>query len=147
MLIKDIVAYIESYIPADLAEDYDNVGLLVGDMTSEIKRIYLTLDPTMAVIDDAIRHHADMIIAHHPYGLGQFNKVNSTTMVGKKIMKLIQNNMALYVAHTNLDRSSDTINEIIFNRLDLKDQGLFIQTDATDLYKLVVYVPVERSHK
>jgi dinuclear metal center YbgI/SA1388 family protein len=141
MLIKDIIAHIESNIPIHLAESYDNVGLLVGDLAMDVGKIYLTLDPTMAVIEDAIEKGADMIIAHHPYGLGSFNQVNSTTIIGQKLLKLIQNNIALYVAHTNLDRSNNTINEIIFNRLGLSKQSLFVETHATQLYKLVAFVP------
>lgn len=140
--VADIVNHIESYIPKHLAENYDNVGLLVGEMDMPVEKVYLSLDPTLDVIDDAISKGVDMIITHHPYGLNSFKQVNSNTTQGKKIIKLIKNNIALYAAHTNLDRSTGTINEILANRMGLKNQALFIQTHETKLFKIVVFVPV-----
>lgn len=140
--VGDIVKHIETYMPKHLAENYDNVGLLVGETDMPVEKVYLTLDPTMAVIDDAISQGVDMIITHHPYGLNSFKQVNSNTIQGKKIIKLIKNNIALYAAHTNLDRSNGTINEILANRMQLKHQSIFVETHHTKLFKLVVYVPV-----
>lgn len=145
MIVKDIVRHIENHIPLHLAEKYDNVGLLVGEMNQEVKKIYLALTPTDEVIEEAIKVGADMIVTHHPYSLSKFGKVTSETTDGRKIIKLIQNNISLYAAHTNLDKSHDTINEILFNKLGLVSQGLFREEYYEKLYKLVTYVPATHS--
>lgn len=145
MIVKDIVKHIENHIPLHLAEKYDNVGLLVGELSSEVKKVYIALTPTDEVIEEAIRVGADMIVTHHPYSLAKFGKVTSETTDGRKIIRLIQNNVALYAAHTNLDKSHDTINEILFNKLGLVNQGLFREEYYEKLYKLVVFVPMTHS--
>ena len=66
MLCRDIIEIIEKRYPVSVALDWDNVGLLVGNPEREVKRIYVALDATPEVIEEAAKVHADMLVTHHP---------------------------------------------------------------------------------
>lgn len=66
VLVKDIANIIEEKAPKFLKEDFDNVGLMVGDNNKEVKSVLLALDCTKKVIKEAIDNNVDLIITHHP---------------------------------------------------------------------------------
>lgn len=103
MKVQDIIDYFEQDIPAALAMDWDNVGLLVGDRSAEVHKIYVALDVTDEVIDHAIAADADMIVSHHPMIFSSVSSVVADDFIGARIMKLIQNGIAYYAMHTNFD--------------------------------------------
>ena len=90
MKVQDIIDYFEQDIPAALAMDWDNVGLLVGDRSAEVHKIYVALDVTDEVIDHAIAADADMIVSHHPMIFSSVSSVVADNFIGARIMKLIQ---------------------------------------------------------
>lgn len=103
MLCKEIVQVIEATYPKDAAMDFDNVGLLAGRSEKEVSRVYIALDATDAVIDSAVAAGADMLITHHPLIFSPLKKVTDEDFVSRRIVKLIQNDIAYYAMHTNYD--------------------------------------------
>lgn len=103
MTVQDIIERIEKEIPADKALDWDNVGLLAGDRKSPVKRIYLALDATDEVIDHAVSWGADLLLTHHPLIFSGIKSVTEDTFLGRRIRKMVLNNLSCYAMHTNFD--------------------------------------------
>ena len=103
MLCKDVMYEIEKEYPLNYALSWDNVGLLVGRDDKEVKRIYIALDATDEVIDEAVRTGADMLITHHPMIFSPIKRIHNLDFVGERILKLIQNDISYYAMHTNYD--------------------------------------------
>lgn len=103
MKCEDIINRLEELSPPKFAEDWDNVGLLVGRKEKDISNIYIALDATDEVIDRAVTLGADMIITHHPMIFSSIKKVNSDDFVGRRILRLIRHDINLYAMHTNFD--------------------------------------------
>ena len=103
MLCKDVMYEIEKEYPLNYALSWDNVGLLVGRDDKEVKRIYIALDATDEVIDEAVRTGADMLITHHPMIFSPIKRIHNLDFVGESILKLIQNDISYYAMHTNYD--------------------------------------------
>lgn len=103
MFCRDIMDIIEKRYPREYAMEWDNVGLLAGRDDKEIHRIYIAVDATDEVIDAAIAIHADMLVTHHPMIFGSMRQINNRDFIGKRIIKLIQNDISYYAMHTNYD--------------------------------------------
>ncbi len=103
MLCKEIVQVIEAAYPREAALDFDNVGLLAGRTEKEVKRVYIALDATDAVIDRAVEAGADMLITHHPLIFSPLKKVTDEDFISRRVVKLIQNDISYYAMHTNYD--------------------------------------------
>lgn len=120
-LIKDFVNIMENIAPSCLKEDWDNVGLIIGKENTEVTNILVALDCTMEVIDEAIRLNCNLIFTHHPLIFSNISRINDGTFLGKKILKLIQNNINVFAAHTNLDLQIGGINDLFCETLGLTD--------------------------
>ncbi len=103
MRCKEIVDKIEKAFPPVYAEEWDNVGLLVGHKDQEVERVFLALDATEEVIEEAIAAGAQMIITHHPMIFKGMKKVNDGNFIGKKVLRLAENKISYYAMHTNFD--------------------------------------------
>lgn len=103
MKVTELTAWLEEKYPAAAAENWDNVGLLVGDDSGETKHVFLALDLTEKTLEEAIEAGADMIITHHPMIFSGMKKINNHTFTGRKILKLIQMGIPYYAMHTNYD--------------------------------------------
>ena len=101
--IHEIVSAFEAVAPLALQESYDNSGLIVGDRDAGVTRALLCLDCTEAVVDEAIGKGCDIIIAHHPIVFGGLKRFTGGDYVQRTVIKAIQNNIAIYACHTNLD--------------------------------------------
>lgn len=118
MTVDKIIALLNNLAPESSALDWDNVGLLVGDKDWNVDKVYIALDATEEVIDDAIAQGADMIITHHPLIFKSVNRVTADHFVGRRIVKLIEHRIAVYAMHTNFD---------IHGMTDLASKALGIQ--------------------
>ncbi len=140
---RDIVKAIEDWACPSLAEEWDNVGLHVGNPEQEVKRIMLALTPSEQAIAAAVEQKADMLVTHHPLLFKPVQAVKTSTAVGRSIYQLIQNNIALYCAHTSLDAATGGVNDVLAKALGLKHiQPMVVCAEQSIWYKLVVYVPV-----
>jgi len=120
MITKEIIKELEKEFPKNLAEEWDNVGLLVGDNKREIKKIQISLDATEVAIDNAIKNSVDMIVTHHPMIFKGVKSIDNSTILGRKIIKLIENRINLYTLHTNLDSAFNGLNDYILNLLGIE---------------------------
>lgn len=136
MFVKDIIALTEKIAPPALAEGWDNVGLLAGDRNAEVKKILFALDATDAVIDEAIAINADMIITHHPLIFKGVNAVNTDTALGRRIIRLIKNNISVYSAHTNFDIAEGGTNSVLANLIGLENTEGLIPSGESFLGKV-----------
>lgn len=130
--VIDISKEIEGFAPKILKEDYDNVGLMVGDNQKEVKKVLLSLDCTNEVIKEALELNCDLIINHHPLLFKKPSSIVKGDLVGEKIITLIKEDIALYSCHTNLDSTKNGINETIVNILGFNSSKIIETSDLKD---------------
>ncbi|MFB1050793.1 Nif3-like dinuclear metal center hexameric protein [Paraliobacillus sp. JSM ZJ581] len=141
IVVKDVIDVIEDMAPKDLAYDWDNVGLQIGSMHKEVEKVMVTLDVLENVVDEAVEKGIDLIIAHHPMLFKALKQINLDQAKGRTIKKLIQHDISVYAAHTNLDIAFGGVNDMLANQLAIKNTQVLVPFDHETLIKLVVYVP------
>ncbi|WP_455715615.1 Nif3-like dinuclear metal center hexameric protein [Anaerosporobacter sp.] len=103
MKCRDLMKKLETIAPIHYAENWDNVGLIVGDEEQEIHKILIALDPSTDVIEQAINQKCDMIITHHPLIFSPMKKITNRDFIGKRILSMMNHSIAYYAMHTNMD--------------------------------------------
>jgi dinuclear metal center YbgI/SA1388 family protein len=121
MTINKIIKELEDNFPRKIGEAWDNIGLLVGDENRKIEKIQIALDVTEDCIEQAIENKVNLLIVHHPIIFSPIKEINNTSVLGRKILKLIENNIAVYVLHTNIDAAKNGLNDYLGKKLGLKD--------------------------
>ena len=96
MQCKDIIKIIEQDYSPRYALSWDNVGLLAGRDDKEVANIYVALDATDEVVDEAILAGADMLVTHHPLIFSGMKQVNNQNFIGRRLVKLIQHDISYY---------------------------------------------------
>lgn len=119
MLCKDIIYKIEETYPGYYAMDWDNVGLIAGRNNKEVKRIYIALDASDDVVDEAVRIEADLLITHHPLLFAPVKTITDENFITARLLKLIQNDISYYAMHTNYDVLRMT--EVVEQKLGLTE--------------------------
>ncbi len=140
MKIKEVTNYLEEIAPLQFQESYDNSGLILGDRENEITSVLVCIDSTEEVIDEAIRKRCNLIIAHHPIIFSGIKRLTGENHIERVLIKAIQNNIAIYVIHTNLDNVLGGVNTKIADLIGLKNPQILCPMKEL-LRKLVVYVP------
>lgn len=144
--IKEIIGHIETFAPVDLQEDYDNAGLITGSHTKECTGVLFSLDCTEDVIAEAIELKCNLIIAHHPVVFKGLKRLNGNNYVERTVIKAIQNNVAIYACHTNIDNVVAGVNKKIADKLGLKNQRI-LAPKSGHLRKIVFFVPETHAEK
>lgn len=140
MIIQDVINHLHNLAPLAYAEDFDNVGLLVGDKNQEVSGILVTLDTLEAVVDEAIENNCNLIVSFHPIIFSGLKKLTGKTYVERVVIKAIQHNIAIFSIHTALDNAYQGVNSIICDQLGLKNKKILIPQAGT-IKKLQTYVP------
>jgi dinuclear metal center YbgI/SA1388 family protein len=140
MLLKTIITELEKFAPLAYQESYDNCGLLTGHKEQEVTGAILCLDCIEAIVDEAIQKNCNLIIAHHPIIFSGLKKLNGNNYIERTIIKAIQNNIAIYGCHTNLDNMKLGVNKKIADKLGLINQQI-LSPKKSVLKKLVTFVP------
>ena len=135
-----IATAIEKLAPLMMAESWDNVGLLVGNDEQMVDSALLTVDVTMPVIEEAVELGAKLLISHHPFPFRALKRICTDTANGAMLAKLFRHDIAVYAAHTNLDRANSGVNTALAKGLGLIDQAPILPF-SEPLVKIVVYVP------
>ncbi len=138
---KTVIKLIEGLAPTYLAESWDNVGLQIGDRDRDVHKIMVCLEVTDAVIDEAVEKKVDMVITHHPLIFKPLKSICTHDPVGRMVHKLIQHNIILYCAHTNLDSAAGGTNDVFAKLLNLESVALLKKSYQELYYKIVVFVP------
>ena len=129
MKVCDILEFMESVAPKNLAMEFDNVGLLVGNPEAEVKGILISLDCFDEVIDRAEDLNANLIITHHPIIFSPLKTVTADSL----IFKLIKRGISVISAHTNLDVAEGGVNDALCSALGLYDIRTVIGSDGFPL--------------
>lgn len=119
MKCQEIITVLQSQAPEHYACDWDNVGLLVGSSEKEVHKIYIALDATDETIEEAKALQADMLLTHHPMIFKGLKKVNTEDFIGKRVMQLIQADIAYYAMHTNFDVKG--MADLAAERMEMKE--------------------------
>ena len=147
MKLKSLIKTIEAKYPTNLAYDWDNVGLLVGDIEEEISKVLVCLEANEAIVEEAINNNVNLIVTHHPFIFGKMKKITTSDFKGKLIHKLIKNNIAVYSMHTNFDIAFDGLNDYFMEVMGFENSNILDVTNTETLYKIVVYVPKTHEDK
>ncbi len=140
MTVSDVSKILEELAPLHYAEDFDNVGLLVGDPNQEVTGILVTLDTLENVIDEAISKRLNLIVSFHPIIFKGLKSITGKTYVERVVMKAISNDISIYSMHTALDNSPRGVNAKICEVLGLNDPQILLPKSGT-IKKLITYVP------
>jgi len=147
MKIDYVIKHFEKWAPLGVAWDKDNIGLQVGNASDEVTNILLSLDFDKRVFQQAVKKKCNFIITHHPFIFNPIKKLNFDSDTKSQLIKeLIQNNISLYSAHTNLDYTKDGVSFELAKRIKLKNIK-FLEPSENDKYKLSVFVPEENVEK
>jgi len=146
MNVKEVIFHIELFAPLSLQESYDNAGLIIGDLQQEVSAVLLTIDTTEAIIDEAIKCGANLIISHHPIIFSGLKKITGRNYIERTVLKAIKNNIAIYAAHTNLDAIKGGVNFKIAEKLGLSNTKI-LKPVTGELFKLVCFVPQAHADK
>lgn len=143
---RTIFEMIEEYSPPDLAEEWDNCGLQVGDPDSQVSRVLLALDMDGDVLSEAQERKAGLVVTHHPLLLKGIKQIREDRPPGRLLARLIRAGITVYAAHTNLDSASRGVNAILAEKLGLTDTRV-IRPGREKFLKLAVFVPPEHAGK
>lgn len=140
MKIAEIIQTIEDFAPISYQEHYDNAGLLVGDKLAVCTGVLICLDAIESVIDEAIAKKCNLVVAHHPIIFSGLKKITGKNYIERVIIKAIKKDIAIYACHTNLDNVRHGVNNIIADKLGLKNRKILDPKNGI-LKKLYTYVP------
>ncbi len=108
--VKEIKEWINSIAPYELAEEWDNSGLLLGRMEQTVKGVLVALDVTKDVLKESEKLGANLILTHHPFVFSPMNRITDENFCGELLLTAAEKKIALLCAHTNLDMAKDGIN-------------------------------------
>jgi dinuclear metal center YbgI/SA1388 family protein len=140
LTLADVVAVLDELYPPGTAHDWDAVGTVVGDPAAAVRRVHLAVDPTQAVVDEAVSAGADLLVTHHPLLLKPVHSVAATTPKGRVVHALVAGGCALHVCHTNADSPAGGVSESLALAVGLTDLEP-LQADVEHLDKFVTFVP------
>jgi dinuclear metal center YbgI/SA1388 family protein len=142
-----IIQLFEEWVPKSIAMEGDKVGLQVGTLNKPIKKVMITLDVLENVVDEAIENKVDLIISHHAFIYKPLGSINVDSEKGRIVEKLINNQIAVYVAHTNLDLTHGGVNDMLMDALGFNESDILVEMGNEELSKLVVFVPTSHADK
>lgn len=146
MELKEVISCLDSWAPEKYAEDFDNVGLLVGDDKKEVNKILVSFDVTPEVVAEAKEEQTDLIVCFHPLIFRGLKKITTQDRTASMLIDLIKNDISVYAIHTNLDNIENGPNKEISNQIGLRETEILIPK-GNELYKLVFFVPIADEEK
>jgi len=128
--VQDIIGLVEGVAPLRLADSWDNPGLQIGKRDWPVSRVMTALDPSPQVIDDALERNIDLLITHHPLLFTPLKSLDLDTPIGALVARIVQGRLAVYAAHTNLDRVGGGLNDELADRIGLTDRTALVPDAA-----------------
>ena len=138
MKIKEILSVLEEMAPLAYAEDFDNVGLLVGDANAEATGVLVCHDALESVIDEAVAKNCNLVVCFHPILFSGLKKITGKNYVERAVIKAIKNDVAIYAVHTALDNHQQGVNKIFCDALGLLNTKILVPKQHF-IQKLVTY--------
>ncbi|MDR1915811.1 MAG: Nif3-like dinuclear metal center hexameric protein [Synergistaceae bacterium] len=121
MKVIDIIKKIETRIPPEWSEDWDNTGLMLGNPNADVRGIAVSLDATEQSVSDAVNCGCELLITHHPVIFRPISRIISTSAASSAISSALRSGVSVYSAHTNWDSSPEGVNVILSSRLGMSD--------------------------
>lgn len=115
MTVQTILELLQQKAPLEIAEEWDNVGLLVGDLNAKVTTIVVALDATGSVLDRAIAEKAELIVTHHPVIFDPLKTVTADSL----IYRLVRAGISVISMHTNADKAQGGVNDCLCEKLGL----------------------------
>lgn len=129
--LSEVTAALDALWPPERAEQWDAVGTVCGEPDAEVGRVLFAVDPVQAVVEEAVRLGAGLLVTHHPLYLRGTTTVEAGHFKGRVVHTLIKNDIALHVAHTNADTADPGVSDALAGALDLRVVGPLVP-DASD---------------
>lgn len=145
--VKDIIDIMEANYPLFLAEEWDNCGLQVGSFNQAVNTVAVALDPSPEIVSKAREVRADLLITHHPLLFNPLKSLDFGRMPGSLIKTIIESQISVYSAHTNLDSAARGINQFLAEMFGLECIEPLPGVNETPLMKLAVFVPAGHYEK
>jgi dinuclear metal center YbgI/SA1388 family protein len=139
--LSAVLDFLEKLAPLRLAAEWDNVGLLLGDQSTEILRVMTCLTVTPESAAEAVEQGTQLIVTHHPILFRPVQRLTNDTPEGRTISTLMRAGVAVYSPHTAFDNAKGGINDLLAKRLGLVDVTVLRRQEEAHKYKLVVFVP------
>lgn len=146
MILKDILPVLESLAPLATAEDFDNVGLLVGNTETEISGILVCHDALEEVIEEAIQKKCNLVVCFHPIWIQGIKKLAGKNYVERSILKAIKNDIAIYAVHTALDNHFLGVSDLMLKAIGIESSKILIPKKQF-INKLVTFTTPENKDK
>ncbi len=139
--VSDIAGFMEELAPENRALDWDNVGLLVGRPDTSVTNLLVSLNYDGAVLEEALRLRANLIVCHHPFLPKPLKTLRTDTPQGALLKETLIQGLNVFAAHTNLDAAEEGVNHHLARAFSLRDVKILQKIGADPLLKLVVFVP------
>ncbi|MRR38154.1 Nif3-like dinuclear metal center hexameric protein, partial [bacterium] len=139
--VSDMVGIVNKIAPHALAEEWDNVGLMVGDPADSVNRIMVALDGTPDAVEAAIASRCQLLLTHHPLIFRPLKNVSSADPAGRLVLKAARHSLAVISLHTNFDIADGGMNDLLAERLGVGECRPLRVTASESLVKLAVFVP------
>lgn len=146
MKIKDIFPHLEEMAPLAYAEDFDNVGLLVGDANRDLTGVLVCHDALETVIGEAMEKNCNLVVCFHPIIFSGLKSITGKNYVERAVLKAIRNDVAIYAVHTALDNDKNGVNRIFCDALGLRNPKILVPKQNF-IRKLVTYTIAENANK
>ena len=140
MSINEVIEVLEDFAPLAYAEDFDNVGLLIGDKNAEVNGVLVTLDTLEQTVEEAILKKCNLIVSFHPIIFSGLKKITGKNYVERVVLKAIKNDIAIYAIHTALDNMPHGVSKGMCDALNLENRKILIPKNGV-IKKLITYVP------
>lgn len=145
--VQDIINLMEELAPSRLAESWDTVGLQVGRKDWPVRTIWVALDPLPEVVAAACDQDVDLLITHHPLLFKPLKCLDFNSPTGSILYQSAVHRLAVYCAHTNLDKVSGGLNDILAKRIGLEQVDVLAPAEDAESCKLVLYVPADHEQQ
>jgi dinuclear metal center YbgI/SA1388 family protein len=139
--VATLVEYLEQLAPLELAAEWDNVGLLLGDRAAIVQRVMTCLTITPEVAQEAVESKAQLIVTHHPILFKPVQRMIADAPEGRTVLSLVRAGVAVCSPHTAFDNAPGGINDLLARKLNLTDVVPLRQHHGPQQYKVVVFVP------
>ena len=139
--VKDVINHMETLAPKNYAMTWDRVGLQIGSPKKEVRRIMVTLEVNLKVLKEASDKAVDLIISHHPLIFKPLEEIDFESPMGAMIQKMIQEDIHLYVSHTNMDVAPLGLNSHIADKIGMNNIDVLTPLEMEPYVKFAVYVP------
>ncbi|MFO7712976.1 Nif3-like dinuclear metal center hexameric protein [Desulfosarcina sp.] len=139
--VAQFIRILDRLAPPRLAESWDNVGLQIGNPNWPVKKVWTALDPLPEVVARACENGVDLLVTHHPLFFKPLQRIDCQTPLGRIVEMALSRHLAIFCAHTNLDSAPGGVNDVLAERVGLRNVRVLAGAGDAGMSKLVVFVP------